>query len=559
MTAAARAGRDAADSDGTGRGGPYLLAVDAGTGSCRALLFTEAGEQVAVSLREWSHREPPGVPGGQDFDVAANWQAITACIRDALRLAGASGDEVAAVAATSMREGIVLYDAAGTEIWACPNVDSRAAREAGELISEGAAERIYAEAGDWVSITSPARLRWLARHRPDLLRRVRSLGMLSDWIVWRLARVQVTEPSCGSSSGMFSLARRDWSAQIAGICGLSPAVLPEVADPGTVVGVVTAEAAAQTGLRPGTPVAAGGADTQLGLLGAGVRAGEFTVLAGTFWQNVILVGQPLIDPQARLRTLCHVTPGEWMLEGIGFYCGMAMRWYRDAFCDAEVAAARQRGVDPYVVMEEQAARIPPGSNGVYAVLSNLMNARRWVHASPSFAGFDLGNPAGTGRAACIRAVEEAAAYVVRGHLGIITELTGARVSELTFSGGAAKGALWPQIIADVLGVPVHVPAVTESSALGAALCAGTGAGLYGGLTDLEGELRKRAATFEPQPAAVAAYDDRYARWRQIYPVMLGLSEDGLLDPLWRAAGAAPVPPGARSAGGPGRPRPTTAT
>ena len=103
--------------------------------------------------------------------------------------------------------------------------------------------------------------------------------------------------------------------------------------------------------------------------------------------------------------------------------------------------------------------------------------------------------------------------MVRGHLGIIRELTGAQVSELTFSGGAAKGALWPQIIADVLGLPVHVPAVTESSALGAALCAGTGAGLYAGLTDLEGELRKRAATFEPQPAAVTAYTERYERWR----------------------------------------------
>jgi len=517
--------------------GPYLLAVDAGTGSCRALLFTEAGEQAAVSLREWAHREPPGVPGGQDFDVEANWLAITACIRDALRLAGATGDDVAAVAATSMREGIVLYDRAGAEIWACPNVDSRAAQEAADLIAEGAAERIFAEAGDWVSITAPARLRWLARHRPDLFGRVHRLGMLSDWITYRLARVHVTEPSCGSSSGMFSLARRAWSPQIARICGIPPAVLPEVADPGTVVGQITAEAAAQTGLRAGTPVVAGGADTQLGLLGAGVQGGEFTVLAGTFWQNTILIDKPLIDPEIRLRTLCHVTPGEWMLEGIGFYCGMAMRWFRDAFCDAEVAAAWSRGVDPYVVMEEHAARIPPGSNGVYAVLSNLMDARRWVHASPSFVQFDLASPARTGRAACIRAVEEAAAYVVRGHLGIITELTGTRVTELTFSGGAAKGTLWPQIIADVLGVPVRVPAVTESSALGAALCAGKGAGLYASLTELDGVLRQRAATFHPDQAAVATYDASYQQWRQIYQRMLDLAEDGLLSPLWRAAGA----------------------
>ena len=369
--------------------------------------------------------------------------------------------------------------------------------------------------------------------------------MLSDWIVYRLAQVQITEPSCGSSSGMFNLASRGWSANIAQICGISPTVLPGVADPGTAVGEVTADAAVQTGLRAGTPVVAGGADTQLGLLGAGVGAGEFTVLAGTFWQNTLLVDKPLIDPAVRLRTLCHATPGEWMLEGIGFYCGMAMRWYRDAFCDSEVAVARSRGVDPYVVMEENAARIPPGSNGVYAILSNLMNARRWVHASPSFVQFDLGNPAGSGRAACIRAVEEAAAYVVRGHLGIIGELTGARITELTFSGGAAKGTLWPQIIADVLGLPVSVPAVTESSALGAALCAGKGVGLYTSLTELEGELRKRVATFEPDPAAVTAYADSYARWQRIYPRMLDLSEDGLLNPLWRAAGASPRRPAAQ--------------
>jgi autoinducer-2 kinase len=188
-------------------------------------------------------------------------------------------------------------------------------------------------------------------------------------------------------------------------------------------------------------------------------------------------------------------------------------------------------------MERAASAIPPGSNGVYAIMSNLMNARRWVHASPSFAGFDPGNPAGTGRAACVRAIEEAAAYVVRGHLAVIGELTGAGVTELTFSGGAAKGTLWPQIIADVLGVAVHVPSVTESSALGAALCAGRGAGLYASLTELEPVLRKRAATFEPDPTAVTAYETSYALWRQLYPRMLELSEDGLLKPLWRAAGA----------------------
>jgi autoinducer 2 (AI-2) kinase len=265
--------------------------------------------------------------------------------------------------------------------------------------------------------------------------------------------------------------------------------------------------------------------------------GEYTVVAGTFWQNTVLLPEPLVDPQARLRTLCHVTPGEWMLEGIGFYCGMSMRWFRDAFCDAEVAVARQRGVDPYVVMEEVAAQLPAGSGGVVAIMSNLMNARRWVHASPAFAGFSLGQPAASGRGACIRAIEEAGAYVARGHRDIITELTGLRFGEATFTGGAAKGRLWPQIMADVLGVPVHVPVVTESSALGAALCAGVGAGSFASVDELRPELRRRDATYEPGTGAVARYDESYPAWREIYARMLAISEDGLLSPLWRAAGA----------------------
>jgi autoinducer 2 (AI-2) kinase len=359
--------------------------------------------------------------------------------------------------------------------------------------------------------------------------------MLSDWIVYRLTGQHVTEPSCGSSSGMFTLAGRTWSPTIPARFGLDPAVLPPVADPGTVAGEVTAAAAAATGLRAGTPVAAGGGDTQLGLLGAGAQRDEYTVVAGTFWQNTVLLDRPLIDPGIRLRTLCHVQPGEWMLEGIGFYCGMSMRWFRDAFCDAEVAAARRRGVDPYLVMEEAAAAAPPG--GVIAIMSNLMNARRWAHASPSFLQFDLGNPAASGRGACVRAIEEAAAYVARGHRDVITSLTGLEFGEAVFTGGAGRGRLWPQIMADVLGLPVHIPAVTESSALGAALCAGTAAGIYADLQELRPELRRRAATFEPQPAAVAAYDQKYATWREVYQRMLDITDDGLLRPLWRAAGA----------------------
>jgi autoinducer 2 (AI-2) kinase len=511
-----------------------LLAIDAGTGSCRAVLFASDGRQVAVSQREWVHVEPEGVPGGQDFDVEANWQLIVLCIRDAMAVANAKAQDIRAVSSTSMREGIVLYGKDGNEIWACPNVDSRAGDEARQLVEEELAEKIYRASGDWVSITSSARLLWLARHRRDIIDQVAGLGMLSDWILFRLSGEKSTEASCGSSSGMFDLAQREWSTSITGLVGLDASVLPAVVASGTVVGKVSTAASQQTGLAPGTLVVAGGADTQLGLLGAGIVPGEFTVVAGTFWQSAMLLNEPLIDPEMRLRTLCHVLDGQWMLEGIGFYCGMAMRWCRDAFWPNETAQALRDGVDPYTLMESAASGCAPGSNGVIAIMSNLMNAKRWTHASPSFLQFDVTNPSGSGRGACVRALEEAAAYVARGHRDIIGSLA-EMPDEIIFTGGAAKGSLWPQLMADVLGVQVHVPAVIESSALGAALCAGTGAGIFSCLEDNREQLRQWQRTYEPSPDAVSAYDDLYETWTRVYSKMLELSEEGLLKPLWRAA------------------------
>ncbi len=516
----------------------YTLAIDLGTGSCRAVLFAEDGKQAAIGQREWSHAGLPDAPGSQVFDTARNWELVCECIREAVARAGISPQAIVGVSSTSMREGMVLYDAEGREIWACPNVDSRAAAQATALIADGRAQRIFEQGGDWVAITSPARFLWIAEHEPETFRRIAHMGMLSDWVLYRLTGRFVTDPSAGSSSNLFDLPSRTWSPASLDLVGLRAEFVPEVLEPGTVVGPLTDRAADETGLRIGTPVVVGGADTQLGLVGIGVVAPEhLTLVGGSFWQLTVVTGSPLIDPQARLRTLCHAVPGTWMTEGIGFYCGIAMRWFRDAFCELEQRDAAERGVDPYVVMEEGAATVAPGSEGITAIFSNVMDAKRWVQASPSFLGFDVDRPWASNRHACIRALEEQAAYTARAHLGIVSELTGMSYGEVVFTGGAAKGVLWPQIVADVLGLPVQVPEVKESTALGAALCAGVGAGLYRDLAESARSMVRIERTFEPEAKARRAYDERYAAWRTLYPEILALSESGLLRPMWWPAGA----------------------
>jgi autoinducer 2 (AI-2) kinase len=193
-------------------------------------------------------------------------------------------------------------------------------------------------------------------------------------------------------------------------------------------------------------------------------------------------------------------------------------------------------------MEEAAAAIPPGSNGVTATFSNVMDVKRWVQAAPSFLQFDLDNPAGSNRVACIRALEEQAAYVTRGHLAILSELAGRTWDQIVFTGGAAKGTLWPQVVADVLGVAVQLPEVKESTALGAAIYAGIGSGVYADLEEATARLVRFERTVEPNPTSVAAYDEHFARWSAVYPRILGLSDAGLLRPMWWPAGADAVEP-----------------
>jgi autoinducer 2 (AI-2) kinase len=517
--------------------GELLLALDAGTGSCRAVVFATDGSQVAIAQREWTHAELPGVPGSQVFDTTANWALIAECVRQVLGQAGVDASAIRAVSTTSMREGMVLYDGSGRELWACPNVDSRAGVEATELVERGLAETIYRHGGDWVAITAPARLLWIQRHEPDLFEKVEHMNMLADWITQRLTGEFVTDPSIGSSSGMFDLAQRKWSSDVIDICGMRSEIFPAVLEPATVAGVVSAAAAATTSLRAGTPVVVGGADTQLGLVGIGVvEPGRFAVIGGTFWQQTIGLSEAMIDPKARLRTLCHALPAQWMMEGIGFYSGLTMRWFRDAFCELEKLEAERSGVDAYALMERAAMDVPPGSNDVIGILSNLMTASRWIHASPAFVQFNVGDPANSGRKECIRAIEEAAAYVSYGHLQIIGEITAQPIDHAVFTGGASKGTLWPRILSDVLGLPVSVPRVKESTALGAAMFAGIGAGLYPDVATAARQVARFETTLAPDPDVHSRYLDLYERWRRVYQAQLDLVDEGLLKPLWRAAG-----------------------
>ena len=521
-------------------GDGYLLALDAGTGSCRAALFTPDGlftldgQPAALAQREWSHPPAGGIPGSQSFDPAGHWALICACIREVLGIVP-SPAAVRAIGCSSMGGGLVLYGRGGQELWACANGDTRAGREAAVMLADGTAAELYRRGGGWISLSAAPRLAWVRRHEPGVWGAATRLSMIADWMVLRLTGALATETSIGSTSGLFDLGRRVWSPELLSRCGLESGLFPEVVEAGTVAGQVSAAASSQTGLAPGTPVVAGGLDTALGLTGPRPAApGRLTVTGGSFWKQTVVAPAPAVEPAGRLRTICHVWPGQWLVEGISFYAGFALRWLRDRAAAGRPAGGPAGRTLGYAELEELAAAVPPGAGGLTARLVPA-DAWAWAGWQPPFPPRPggLGEQAGLGGRAGlgeqVRAIQEAAAYSTRRAAGLVSELLGPGAwQEVILTGGAARSRLWPQILADVLGHRVGVPEHTESTARGAAILAGRAAGLLpedpppgpppGPRPDDAGhDVPGLDRATCPSPARQRAYDQLYARWQSAAP------------------------------------------
>jgi autoinducer 2 (AI-2) kinase len=469
------------------------------------------------------------------FDSSTNWDLVVTCVNEAL--AGLDPAEVIAISATSMREGIVAFDAQGRDVWGVANVDSRSTEQVVRLKADGVEPFIYERSGQTLALAAQPRLAWLQQHEPEQFARVAKVAMLSDWVLARLSGVICSEPSNGSTSGLMSLERRAYDAELAQCCGLPPGILPEAVEPGTVVGTVLPEVAATMGLRPEVLVVMGGGDAQIATVALGVvEPGAAAVIGGTFWQQEVNLDRAVVDPAMRIRINCHAIPQTWQAEGIVFFPGLAVRWFRDAFYPDLVAEAERRGVDAYDLITAEATQVPPGSNGVLPIFSDEMHYERWDNAAPSFLDFGI-DPERFSRATFFRALMENAAIVTRANLAAIAEFSGSRPRSIVFAGGASKSPAWSQIVADVLGLTVRVPVVKEASALGGALCAAVGAAVFPDLAIAAGQLVHWEREYQPQATNAAVYDTLSERWRAAYATQLELAREGITTPMWRAPGS----------------------
>lgn len=514
----------------------YVMAIDIGTGSGRAVIFNQVGQEVSAAQEEWWHHSDPRYPGAMNFAVEDNWALICRCIRQAVSKANIRSDEIVAVSASSMREAIVVFDESGQEIWACANVDGRASKQVADLKAQHSdLERdLYIQTGQTFALGALPRLMWLKEEEPELFERMRYVTMLSDWVAARLCGVIASEASNAGTTGLFGLAERQWLKHSISILGCHD-FFPPVYKTGDVLGKVTAKASQETGLSEKTLIVSGGGDCQMATLGLGlVSPGECTVLGGTFWQQIVNVAPDVHDHEMNLRINPHVIEGVNQAEAISFFVGAVMRWFRDNFAQEELTLVDTPS-DAYRLLEEKSALVPPGAYGVIPIFSDIMRYGKWMHAAPSFLNLSLDSER-SGKAVLFRALQENACILAAENLRAVFELSSAKPEQIVFAAGASKSAHWSQMLSDVTGMRVVTSKVREATALGCAVAAGVGAGWSDSKTELAKLWFCADQVYEPDLSKASCYQDVAARWRDAYAAQLKLVEQGITTSMWRAPG-----------------------
>ena len=518
----------------------YLMTIDAGTGSVRAVIFDTLGNQISISQAEWSHKEEPNIPNSMSFDFETNWELTKKCIKDSINQAKIDSKDIVAVSSSSMREGIVLYDKDGKELFGVANVDARANDEVRYLKEnyKGIEEKFYQISGQTFALGAIPRIMWLKNNRPDIYEKVTSFSMISDWILYKLSGEIVSEPTNAGTSGIFSLSERTYEKDMLSKIGLNDTILPRCEESGKTIGKVTSKASKETNLLTDTLVVTGGGDVQLGTVGLGLTSlGDSAILGGSFWQQVVNINSNNTLPKnMSIRVNPHIITHQSQAEGITFFSGLVMRWFRDAFCEIDKIEANQLDIDVYSLLERKAKNVPLGSYGITPIFSDSMKYGKWYHASPSFLGLGL-DESKYNRYSMFKALQENACIVSSINLDKIYDFANVAQSDsLTFAAGASKGSLWSQTLADVTGKIIKVPVVKEATSLGGAFCAGIGAGIYKDFDETSKEFVKFEKEYIPNQDNFNQYQELKLRWQTIYDAQLKLVDDGLLESMWKAPG-----------------------
>jgi xylulokinase len=486
----------------------YFLGIDTSTTGSKALVMDERGEVIAVGSSPHTLQTPR--PLWSEQDPREWWDAVSASIRSVLEQAGIAGEAIGAVGLTGQMHGLVLLDEAGDVLR--PAIlwnDQRTQSQCDEIHARLGKERFIQITGNvaLTGFTAP-KILWVKENEPDVYGRAKHVLLPKDYIRLKLTGEYAMDKADGAGTVLFDLRSRDWSDEVLSALEIPRAWMPKTFEGTEFTGYVTETAAQLTGLKVGTPVAAGGGDQAAGAVGVGaVEPGIVGLTVGT--SGVVFATTPsaLIEPEGRLHAFCHAVPGLWHFMGVMLSAAGSLQWYRDTL-------APNMSFDELL---KEAEMVPAGSEGLQFL--PYLTGERTPHPDPLARGAFIGLTIRHQRAHMTRAVLEGVAFGLKDSFTLIQSAGLGAITQVRASGGGTKGALWRQILASVLEAELVTVNTTEGAAYGAALLASVGAGAWADVPSASDACIKITGSTQPESSQVGEYQKAYPLYQELYPAL----------------------------------------
>jgi len=486
----------------------YFLGIDTSTTSSKALLIDADGQVTAVASSPHTLQNPR--PLWSEQNPQEWWSAVSASIRSVLEKAGIGGERIAAIGLTGQMHGLVLLDGAGNVLR--PAIlwnDQRTQSQCDEIHQIIGREKFIQITGNvaLTGFTAP-KILWVKENEPEVYAKAKHVLLPKDYIRYKLTDGYAMDKADGAGTVLFDLKSRDWSHEVLDALGIDSAWMPKTFEGTEFTGHVTDSAASFTGLKAGTPVAAGGGDQAAGAVGVGaVEPGVVALTVGT--SGVVFATTPsaLIEPEGRLHAFCHAVPGLWHFMGVMLSAAGSLQWYRDAL-------APEISFDDLL---KEAESIAAGSEGLQFL--PYLSGERTPYADPLARGAFIGLTLRHSRAHMTRAVLEGVSFGLKDSFTLIQNAGLGAITQVRASGGGTKSALWRQVLASVLEAELVTVNTTEGAAYGAAVLAGVGAGRWSDVISACYSCVKITGSTLPVSSQVEKYRNSYSLYQELYPAL----------------------------------------
>ncbi len=506
----------------------YILSIDVGTTGGRSIIFNLKGKMIDSAYQEYESYFPTPTFVEQNAD---DWWLVTKnTIEEVLKKTKTNPSKIVSASVTNQRETIVPVNENGIPlsraiVWQ----DRRTIKECEKIKELIGSKKIYDLTGLTIDpYFSNPKILWIKKNWAKAFDEAYKFLLVHDFIQMKLTSEFITDYSNASRTMLFDINTLTWSNEILNALDIPKEKLPKPLPSGKRIGGLTKKAAKVTGLPEGLPIIAGGGDQQCAAIGVGVtRKGRIKATTGTGTFLLAYLDENQRDKERRVLCSCHAIPGKYVYEASIFTTGSILRWFRDNFSSAEKSLAPSLNLDSYELLGMQAESIPPGSEGLM-VLPHFVGAGA-PYWDPNAKGLIFGLGLGHTRKHLIRAIMEATCYEIRTNLKVFEELN-VNLKELRITGGASRNSTWNQIEADICGLPVIKGQVEEATALGAAILAGVGAGIYKNIDSAADEMVIIDEKKKPIPENVKTYDKFYEIYKMLYTT---LKKQNLYDKLSR--------------------------